>query len=276
MQKRILLLVIVVSTLSLFVAACTDRPPSVDQICQQSPQLCTDLNQGGWCYSDRRQLIRSRYTDQQQPSARHRYLLLRDLKSYSQCLERVSTIEHRNGKNKQSQLIEAYLRSLKDLQTLGDETMQSDAPVLLYWRWANRGDAEALQQFLVLQDSVAVQNHLLQHAFATYFAKTNEQQMLAHLFRALRLYQPDERFIVEVPESLLTYYLQQDDVVAAYVWSQVAIEFGSETITEQNMRSIINAEPKDYERWQKIAESIVEALNSGSFKGRPGEPWPQN
>ncbi|WP_404402910.1 DUF2989 domain-containing protein [Idiomarina seosinensis] len=276
MQTRLLLTVVATSAAALLFVACSDRPPTVDEICQHSPELCTDLNQDGWCYTERRILIKSRYNFQQQASPRHHFLLLRDLKDYSQCMELASIVEHRNEKQKQSQRIEAYLNSLERLQQLGDQAMQSDAPILLYWRWANRGDTKALQQFLQLRDTPAVQDHVLQHAFASYYAKTNEQQMLEHLYRSLRLYQPDERFIVEVPESLLTYYLQHDDVAAAYIWSRVAIEFGSETITEDDMHAIINADKATYEGWQDVADSVIEALNSDAFKGRPDAPWQLN
>jgi hypothetical protein len=93
--------------------------------------------------------------------------------------------------------------------------------------------------------------------------------VLTHLYNALRLYKKDQRFNVEIPESLVTYYLGQKDTRQAYIWARVAIAFGSETMNEEQIRSIVNASDEEYEQWQEQAEDIVDELQDGRFKRHP-------
>lgn len=257
-------------------SACGERLPTVREMCANEPSLCADLNQDNWCRAERRQLIISRYLQQHQPSSEQQYYLLKDLQSYSQCIEIASGIEHRKLKSKQSHRIEVYLNSLKSIKQLADETQHSEAPLLLYWHWANRNDSDALQQLLAMQESPAMQTHELQFALATYYAKEDQQQVLTHLYNALHLYQPEQRFNVEIPESLVTYYLSQEDIKNAYIWARVALAFDSTLINEQQMRSIVNATEEQYEAWQDQAEQIVEQLRDGEFNRRPDDASPRN
>ena len=257
-------------------SACGERLPTVREMCASEPSLCADLNQDNWCRAERRQLIISRYLQQHQPSSEQQYYLLKDLQNYSQCIEIASGIEHRKLKSKQSHRIEVYLNSLKSIKQLADETQHSEAPLLLYWHWANRNDSDALQQLLAMQESPAMQTHELQFALATYYAKEDQQQVLTHLYNALHLYQPKQRFNVEIPESLVTYYLSQEDIKNAYIWARVALAFDSTLINEQQMRSIVNATEEQYEAWQDQAEQIVEQLRDGEFNRRPDDASPRN
>ncbi|RUO77551.1 DUF2989 domain-containing protein [Idiomarina seosinensis] len=254
---------------SMIVAACGERMPTVREMCEQDPALCNDLNEDNWCRSERRQLIISRFLHQQNNSAERQYYLLKDLQAYSQCIELASNIEHHKLKDKQSHRIEAYLNSLKAIKKRAEQSANSEAPLLLYWHWANRSDEQALDKLLALEDTKAVQTHELQFALATYYAKQDQQKLLSLLFSALRLYQPEQRFNVEIPESLVTYYLGQEQIKPAYIWSQVAIAFGSRTMNEEQIRAIVNATDDEYDRWQDAAKDIVAEIESGTFNRYP-------
>lgn len=249
--------------------ACGERMPTVREMCEQEPGFCSDLNEDNWCRAERRQLIIARYLNDRSETPEHQYYLLKDLQKYSQCIELASGIEHRKLKLKQSHRIEAYLNSLKAIDELADETASSDAPLLLYWHWGHRNDTDALEKLLAMEGSEEMQTHELQFALATYYAKKNQQKVRHHLFNALRLYQQDERFNVEIPESLVTYYLDQKDSEQAYIWGRVAIAFGSERINEQQLRNVIPATDDEYHQWQEQAELIIDRLEDGEFKRRP-------
>lgn len=255
---------------------CGERLPTVREICTSEPQHCTDLNQDSWCRAERRQLIVTRYLRQHRESASYEYYLLKDLQNYSQCIERASSIEHRELKDKQSHRIQAYLNSIEAINEVADATANSEHPLLMYWHWGNRADQQALEKLLALEHTPQMQTHELQLALATYYAKQDQQKMINQLYRALRLYQPDQRFNVEIPESIVTYYLKQKDVKNAYIWAQVAIAFNSSALDNQQMKSIVNATPEQYERWEEQAAIIVERLEDGVFKAYPDEPSPQN
>ncbi|TDP40669.1 hypothetical protein DEU29_101218 [Idiomarina aquatica] len=269
MQRWMNKLALLSLTALLGLTACGERMPTVREMCDQDPGLCADLNEDNWCRAERRQLIISRYANKLQEIPENQYYLLKDLQKYSQCIELASGIEHRKLKSKQSHRIEAYLNSLDAIKALADKTATSDAPLLLYWHWANRSDTDALEQLLALENTKAMQSHELQFALATYYAKQDQDKVLSHLYNALRLYTPEQRFNVEIPESLVTYYLSREDVKNAYIWARVAIAFGSETMNEQQMRTIVNASDDQYDDWQDLAENIVDEIEDGEFKRRP-------
>lgn len=276
MQRWMNTTVLMGLTALLGLTSCGDRMPTVREMCQQDPALCADLNDDNWCRTERRQVIISRYLLQQQATADYQYYLLNDLQDYSQCIERAAGIEHRQLKSKQSHRIEAYLNSLDAIKALANKTAASEAPLLLYWHWANRSNNTALDKLLALEGSNVMQTHELQFALATYYAKEDQRKMLAHLFNALRLYRPAQRFNVEIPESLVTYYLAEDDIGQAYIWTQVALAFGSDTMNERQMRAIVNATDAQYDTWQEQAETIIEELQNGTFRRRPDAPSPQS
>ncbi|MGM0525473.1 MAG: DUF2989 domain-containing protein [Pseudomonadota bacterium] len=253
----------------MIIAACGERMPTVREMCEQDPALCNDLNEDNWCRSERRQLIISRFLHQQNDSVEQQYYLLKDLQAYSQCIELASGIEHHKLKDKQSHRIEAYLNSLKAINKHAEQTADSEAPLLLYWHWANRSDEQALDKLLAFENTEAMQTHELQFALATYYAKQDQQKLLSHLYNALRLYQPEQRFNVEIPESLVTYYLAREQIKQAYIWSQVAIAFGSTTMNEEQIRAIVSATDDEYDQWQDAAEDIVDEIESGTFNRYP-------
>ena len=272
MQKLIITAATICLPALITLSGCTERLPTVREMCEENPGFCADLNEDNWCRSERRQLIISRYLNAEQPSSQHQYYLLKDLQQYSHCIELASGIEHRKLKSKQSHRIEAYLNSLNAINELAQQTADSEQPLLLYWHWANRGDKEALQQLLQMENTEQLQTHELQLALASYYAKEDQDKVLFHLFNALRLYQPEQRFNVEIPESLVTYYLSKENIKDAYIWARVAIVFGSTTMSERQIRSIANATDEEYEQWREQAEDIVDELEDGVFKRRPDEP----
>ena len=87
-------------------AGCYDSAPTVREICQGTPSMCSDLNDDNWCNSERRQLIFSRYDVSQNKTPENQYYLMQDLQEYSKCIELASTIEHKKLKQKQSNRIE--------------------------------------------------------------------------------------------------------------------------------------------------------------------------
>lgn len=271
MQKRIARCLLSGFALAplLALTACGDRMPTVREMCTQQPGLCSDLNDDNWCRAERRQLIITRYKHEQQASPELKYYLLKDLQAYSQCIELASNIEHKQLKSKQSHRIEAFLNSQAAIKKRAAETANSDHPLLLYWHWANRSDNQALDKLLALEHKPQMQTHELQMALATYYAKEDQSKVISHLYNALRLYRPTDRFNVEIPESIVTYYLNQQNVKQAYIWSEVALAFGSELMNRRQMKTIVNASPDQYDEWESIAEDIIDEIEDGKFRRRP-------
>ncbi|WP_244213041.1 DUF2989 domain-containing protein [Idiomarina ramblicola] len=246
---------------------CVEGKPTVREICESSPALCNDLNDDNWCNSERRQLIFSRYERKQNDTNEKQYFLMRDLQEYSQCIELASTIEHKKLKRKQSNRIEAFINSQKNIKQLADQTADSEHPLWLYWHWSNRGDQDALQKLLALEGTAKLEKPELKLALATYYTKHDSQKTFALLYSALRLYGPGDRINPEIPSTLVSMYLKEGNGAEAYVWSQVAWQLGQDNLEKNSMKNIVNASKEQYEEWDDRAESIVDKIKSGNFRG---------
>ena len=243
MLKRIAITSAVVA-----LVGCVEGKPTVREICQSNPAMCNDLNDDNWCNSERRQLIFSRYE-------RH------------QCMELASTIEHKKLKQKQSNRIEAYINSQKNIKKLADKTAGSDHPLWLYWHWSNRGNDQALQKLLSLEGTPQMETPELKLALATYYAKQDSQKTFELLYNALRLYKPGDRINPEIPSTLVSMYLKEGNGSQAYIWSQVAWQLGQDNLEKNSMKNIVNASEEQYEQWDEQAEDIVEKIEEGNFRG---------
>ncbi len=250
-------------------SGCEKRPITVREACEAYPNICADLNQDNWCNAERRQLILTRYANETDETPSHQYYLLKDLQDYSQCIELASSIEHRKLKAKQSHRIEAYINSLNNIEKLAKQTKDSEHPLLMYWHWANRGNNDALERLLELEGQPIMQTPELQFALATYYAKEDSSKMLAFLFRALRLYTPEQRFNVEIPESLVTYYLNQQRTDEAYIWALVAIQFNSEVLQADQLNNIFTQSDERKDSLADTADNIIDQIEEGQFNLYP-------
>lgn len=250
------------------VAGCVEERPTVREICQGTPAMCNDLNDDNWCNQERRQLIFSRYERQQHDTTEREYLLMRDLQTYSRCIELASTIEHKKLKQKQSNRIEAFINSQKNIKNLASENANSEHPLWLYWFWANRNDNQALDKLLALEGTPQMQTPELQLALATYYTKHDSQKTFRLLYNALRLYDKGDRINPEIPTTLVSMYLKARNGAEAYVWSRVAWLLGQENLDKNSMKTIVPATQAEYEAWDDRAEAIVDAIEDGQFKGR--------
>ncbi|MGM0630200.1 MAG: DUF2989 domain-containing protein [Pseudomonadota bacterium] len=262
MLKRIAITSAVVA-----LVGCVEGKPTVREICQSNPAMCNDLNDDNWCNSERRQLIFSRYERHQKDTGENQYFLMRDLQEYAQCMELASTIEHKKLKQKQSNRIEAYINSQKNIKALADKTASSDHPLWLYWHWSNRGNDQALQTLLSLEGTPQMETPELKLALATYYTKQDSQKTFELLYSALRLYKPGDRINPEIPSTLVSMYLKDGNGPQAYIWSQVAWQLGQDNLEKNSMKNIVNASEEQYEQWNEQAEDIVEKIEEGNFRG---------
>lgn len=262
MIKRIAIMGTVIA-----LTGCVESKPTVREICQANQALCSDLNDDNWCNSERRQLIFSRYERQQKDTSENQYFLMRDLQSYAQCIELAATIEHKKLKSKQSNRIEAFINSQKNIKQLAEHTADSEHPLWLYWHWSNRGNEEALKKLLALEGTPQLEKPELKLALATYYAKHDSQKTFELLYNALRLYRQEDRINPEIPSTLVSMYLKEGKGAKAYVWSQVAWELGQDNLDKSSMKNIVNASDDQYEQWDERAKAIVEQLENGEFRG---------
>ncbi|MGM7447237.1 DUF2989 domain-containing protein [Idiomarina sp. ST20R2A10] len=258
---------IVITSAALALTGCMEGKPSVSKICESTPGICSDLNTDNWCNVERSELIYSRYERSLNDTSENQYFVMRDLEKYSKCIELAATLEMTKSKQKQSDRLEAFINSRKNIEKLADETADSEHPLWLYWHWANRSDHEALDKLLALEGSKKMETPELKLALATYYTKKDSEKTFELLYSALRLYRPDDKVNPEIPSTLVSMYLKEGNGPEAYVWSQVAWQFGQKNLDKNSMKSIVNASEDQYDDWDDRAEAIVDKIEEGKFRG---------
>ncbi|HAS23072.1 MAG TPA: DUF2989 domain-containing protein, partial [Idiomarina loihiensis] len=159
---------IVITSAVLALTGCMEGKPSVSEICESTPGICSDLNTDNWCSVERSKLIYSRYDRSLNDTNENQYFVMRDLEEYSKCIELAATLEMTKSKEKQSERLEAFINSRKNIEKLADETTDSEHPLWLYWHWANRSDQGALDKLLALEGTKKMETPELKLALATY------------------------------------------------------------------------------------------------------------
>ena len=96
--------------------ACDDD--RIHNICSQSPTLCEDLVDDGWCRHERSDVIRARYYLQEEGSDRRQYELMRGLERYLQCAEHSTNIEYKRAREQKSPRVEGMLAAGRQLEQL--------------------------------------------------------------------------------------------------------------------------------------------------------------
>lgn len=258
---------IVITSAALALTGCMEGKPSVSEICESTPGICSDLNTDNWCNVERNKLIYSRYERSLDDTNENQYTVMRDLEEYSECIELAATLEMTKSKQKQSDRLEAFINSRKNIEKLADDTADSEHPLWLYWHWANRSDHDALDKLLALEGSKKMETPELKLALATYYTKKDSQKTFELLYSALRLYRPDDRVNPEIPSTLVSMYLKEGNGPEAYVWSQVAWQFGQKNLDKNSMKAIVNASEDQYDDWGDRAEDIVDNIEDGKFRG---------
>ena len=109
--------------------ACDDD--RIHNICSQSPTLCEDLVDDGWCRHERSDVIRARYYLQEEGTDRRQYELMRGLERYLQCAEHSTNIEYKRAREQKSPRVEGMLAAGAQLAQLDAQTRGSQDPYLL-------------------------------------------------------------------------------------------------------------------------------------------------
>ncbi|RUO81281.1 DUF2989 domain-containing protein [Idiomarina tyrosinivorans] len=251
---------------ALTLTGCFEKEMTVRDICEQQPQLCSDIASDNWCNLERRKVIFSRYARLQKDDGEHQYRLLRDLESYSKCMELASRIEHKQLKEKQSARIESYFASMQAIDKLNEETRNSENPLLLYWHWSRNGNTDAIDKLLTIEGSKQVQTPELQLAYATYYAKANEDKTFEHLYRALSLYRKDAEVNPEIAVTLMTLNLARNNAKAAFIWGNIAHQLHARSLQWNDIVSATAPTEEQREQWLEQAEALLEKIQDGHFR----------
>ncbi|WP_115718434.1 DUF2989 domain-containing protein [Gallaecimonas mangrovi] len=235
---------------ALILSGCNSEP-SLQEICQQKPALCSRLNKDGWCRSERAALIRQRYAvskltgDPGYPG----YKLLLDTEDYRNCMAKAAGVVHKTLKERQSDRGRAYVAILQDLKALQQQYKTSKDPHILYYLYTRLDDQKALDAFLAEEGSGAFNTLELKAMLAGYYAKSDTEKTAQLLLEGLAL--PRESATVEpdIFQTLATLSMSQRRYQEAYLWTRIAQHHGVAT------------DPKPLEQYLRNDKSLIAKLD---------------
>ncbi|HCU64348.1 MAG TPA: DUF2989 domain-containing protein [Rheinheimera sp.] len=254
------------SPLLLSLVACGEQELTVNQVCEEKPGICTDLNDDSHCKLERRHVIMGRYDEQKMPSDKNKYKLLIDFEKYSKCIELASGIEHIKLKEKKTTRVNGYLTSLKEIKRLNDETVSSLDPNLLHYHWTRNQSESHLAKFLQAEQKKELETPELQIALASYYMKRNPQKTIDILHHALSLYPADAEVDPEIYTALTTIYYKQKKFPQSYHWALLAENAGVQRIEFKNIKAELAQQKIETDSIEDIADSTIESIQTGQFK----------
>lgn len=254
------------SPLLFTLVACGEQELTVNQVCEEKPGICSDLNDDSHCKMERRDVIIGRYEEQKMPSDKNKYKLLIGFEKYSKCIELASGIEHIKLKEKKTTRVNGFLTSLSEIKRLNDETITSDEPRLLHYHWSRNQSETHLQKFLQAEQNKQLETPELQVALASYYMKRNPQKTIDILHHALSLYKPEATIDPEIYTALTTIYYQQKKYPLSYHWALLAENAGIQRIEFTRIKEQLTKQEIDTDAIENVADTTIESLQAGQFK----------
>jgi hypothetical protein len=242
-----------------------DEGLTLRQICQEKPGLCSDLSADGHCNNERMGMIFERYAEAKLPSDKNRYKLLVEAEKYSDCMALASQIEHIKLKEKKTRRVDGYLTSVQEIKRLSDQTKSSDYPPLLYYHWSRNGSASALEKFLALEGTKALNTPELTYGLATYYIKRDLPKTVKLLYKTLKLHKQDQPVNIEIYKSLSSIHYKLEKHSAAYLWAKVARLAGAEDVNLEELKIELSNQGKGTNSLDELADKTYDSILDGNF-----------
>ncbi|USD31627.1 MULTISPECIES: DUF2989 domain-containing protein [Vibrio] len=247
---------------------CFENRQNTDKLCADNPSLqCERLNMNdGQCRVPRTDLIWHRYEVLKQPTDSNIIEEYRFLAGYKKCLELASQIQPIEQAGLKERRFNALMNSGEDLEKLIERIRQSNSPESLYFLWSQTGDDQAQRSFLQLEGTPALETAEMQYALATFYTSRDLEKTVDLLNKSLELSE-GKNLNTEIFKTLASITYQLDRKEQAYVWAMVAKRFDVPIIgSEQEMQILYGFSQEKYEQLDGIADTIENALESGSFQ----------
>ncbi|MEW9796711.1 DUF2989 domain-containing protein [Alteromonas sp. CYL-A6] len=251
--------------LSLSLSGCDKLfEPTLAEICQDNPAMCNDLNQDGWCRSEKAVIIKMRYQHRDDSGEAYKYPMLLAFEDYLKCVDKASGIEHIKYRDKETTRLKGVLTAQREIKRLARETRQSDNPYLAHYHWSRYGDEAALKRF---KDYVAA-NTVTEPQLLVFLAeeevKNDVRKTVSILYDALALYSDADDINKEIFFSLVSIALELENYRMAYVWQQVTSYYDETAVSSPS--TLLALQPDlPVGVLDAVADEIISALNSGEF-----------
>jgi len=262
MNKLFLLLI------TLIILTSCDSGPNLSEVCQNNEQLCQVFTEDSWCKSERKHVIMTSAKLNNSQQDIDKYNLLLAYEAYGKCVRFAKKIEHIKLKGKKSLRVENYLKSQQLIKTLSEQTRSSQHPSLLYYHWSRYLDKNALNKFLAMEGSAALETPNGQFNLASYYIKSDDSKTLSLLFHALELYQEGEQINDEIFSSLATIFQGNNKVKQAYIWLKIYHLYSpdKEGVTDQSLIDFAKLHHLKQPLLDQVAEQTLVNIEQSAFK----------
>ncbi len=253
---------------ALFLLGCDSRP-DLASICKESPELCTEFLEDSWCKKERVETIYENYflNTAQSNQDKLKYNLLIAYEEYAACMDHASKIEHIKLKYKQRNRIDNFVKAKERIKEISVDTRSSNHPELLYYHWTRYLNESALEKFLAMEGSAALDTPESQFNLATYYIKRDPEHTLDLLFRALELVKEGDVINKEIFKSLTTIFTDKKEYKQAYIWLKILNLYDPEDkdISEQGLKDYTQFYKLDAPFLDKVAEATLNKIFDGQF-----------
>ena len=248
-----------------------DNAPSMAEMCELDAQICLDIQEDNWCKKERKAMLMANtemhLTKEGYQKEGKTYDLLLSLETYADCMGLASQIEHIKLKEKKTKRTNNYLNAKKHIEEISEQHIDSEHPLILYFLWSRYQNTTALEDFLDMEGSAALESPEAQLHLATYYAKRDREKTLSLLFHALELYQEGEVVNYEIFKSIATIFTDKKEYKQAYIWLKVLNLYApqDQELNEANLANYAQSFNLNATFLDQVANKTLEKINQGQF-----------
>lgn len=259
--------------ISLLISGCdVFKNDSLNNICNDFPELCNDLHVIADCRFKRSTVIRARYYDKIDPNEVNKQKLLTELDEYQSCLELTLFLQFTRNKQRKEYRLNNYLTAQTLMQQHIEESKGTQDPILAYYLWTHHQDLKARQVFLKAATKQGVTDPRLLFKLARVNPSELPQDALNLFYKALTM----TTQIEQIPHStfllIMTIFYQNKQFEQAYIWALIATKEDPDNEFPINLdlilkKGIIGGEIAilNDKHLAIIAESYYRQLQRGKF-----------
>ncbi|TMP45408.1 DUF2989 domain-containing protein [Pseudoalteromonas citrea] len=250
---------------ALLLSGC-DESLTLSRVCTETPGFCTDLNKDSHCKEQRANVAIARYIEYKDPTDDNVYELLKLFETYNECVSLAAKIEHIKLKDKTTSRVEGHLTSLKEMNRIYQDTVNTTHPGLLYYQWSRNNNQTAMNKLLQMQDSPKVTSDPeIQLFLASYYAKFDDEKTINLLYRVLELNKEGHMPDLEVYTTLTSLFYKHKKYKHAYIFSKVARLSGFEDIDLFPVTQQLTSSGQSLGPLDDLASQTFADIQAGSF-----------
>ncbi len=260
--------------MSIFGLLGCDNGRDVTSICKNNPEICTDLNQDSWCFSEKNQLILQRFEVKEaaSPTDKQLYKLLLGLEDYGRCIELASGVQHIVHTERTADRARAYGLSTEGLKQLQEETRQRPEPYLSYYQWTRYSDTNALNRLLTLEKTGKLTEPYLLGQIATYYSNRNpikSQQLYLKVLNQVQYQDFDANWLLGMASA----YRQTQALDKTYMLTKANLLLTQQKYSEEKLLSLIAGDQTLATQLDEQAKALVMALTNNQYPQSQVRDW---